>query len=398
RLYPALRRSVVVPSSATPMAGLLSQLRNDHVVGFFESQPAKGPTDAKHEGQLHVIVVSRGRTRLALANLSLPAIRALVTKMLANPADSEVAAALGASLFPEGTLPDDKGTTKVHLIPSPALAGLPFAALTRAGKHLAEQWVLAEIPSLSALAALRTLPRTEAAAPAVFADPSGDLSAARAEAKEVAERLGDDTRVFVGKEVTSEGLRRVGVPSVLHFALHSGLGPSGAWLGLADRQIFAGELVDWRLRAHVVVLASCASVVTRDPGQWGSLAASFLANGTPSVVGSLWSTKDEVNRAFVRRFYAEGGASDPAAGLAAAQRAWISEGRGPGDWGAYVVYGAADSVQPARIARTLPASRSLTGTKDRAESNSERRSFPPSSTGSLRGSSRESSAVGRRGP
>ena len=49
------------------------------------------------------------------------------------------------------------------------------------------------------------------------------------------------------------------------------------------------------------------SIYQPAPGLWGSLVASFLASGAPSVVASLWSTKDRVGRELSERFYAEGG-------------------------------------------------------------------------------------------
>lgn len=67
--------------------------------------------------------------------------------------------------------------------------------------------------------------------------------------------------------------------------------------------------------------------------------ARALASGSPSVVGSLWSTKDQVSRQFVERFYEEGGASDPALALARAQRAWMTQKRPVGDWAAFAFYG-----------------------------------------------------------
>jgi CHAT domain-containing protein len=197
-----------------------------------------------------------------------------------------------------------------------------------------------QVPSLNALVALRSLPPEPAAAPVVLADPQGDLPAAETEALVVAAQLGPSARVRVGQRATSGELRQTGRASLLHLALHSGVDAAGPWLRLYDRRVAAEEILDWRVRADVVVLSSCASAATPDPGLWGSLAASFLAAGTRSVVGSLWSTKDEVNRRFVEDFYAAGGARDPAVALARTQQAWITRGQPPAEWAGFAFFGA----------------------------------------------------------
>lgn len=78
---------------------------------------------------------------------------------------------------------------------------------------------------------------------------------------------------------------------------------------------------------------------------WGSLGAAFLAAGSEAVLASLWSVEDELARAFVSRFYSEGGATNSAAALARTQRAFIAAGSPPSSWGPFVHFG---SDQPLR--------------------------------------------------
>ena len=94
------------------------------------------------------------------------------------------------------------------------------------------------------------------------------------------------------------------------------------------------------------------AAATPDPGLWGSLVASLLASGTPSVVASLWSTPDRVSRELSERFYAEGGARDPAGALARTQRAWLAEGRPVADWASFAFYGPGPSRAASLAAST----------------------------------------------
>jgi CHAT domain-containing protein len=219
---------------------------------------------------------------------------------------------------------------------------VPFAALRTAGHYLIEDHVLAQIPSFNALAVLRR-PAPAPLRPAmILADAALDLPEAVTEARAVARRLGKgraSPRIYLGPDAVTDRLREAQGAPILHLALHSGVGITGPWLGLHDRPVLSAELMDWRVAADLVVLASCASAATPDPGLWGSLVASFLASGSPAVVGSLWSTKDDVSRRFVERFYDEGAARDPALALARAQRSWLEQKRPVADWASFAFYG-----------------------------------------------------------
>jgi hypothetical protein len=334
KLYPALRASPAV-AEAPPVDELRARLKGVRALAYFETAQ-----------RLYVLSVAGGTVTVHPASAPLPAIRTLVARLMAAPNDATLAEQLGALLLPP---PDKRGSEAPGLLfitPSAALARLPFAPLRRAGRALIEDHTLAQVPSLSALQALKRREPRPAGPPfvAILADASGDLPEAAAEARAVAERLGGgdpdaEVSLFSGADATRAHLGEARGARVLHLAVHSGVGATGPFLALADGPMLAGEVLDQRITADLVVLASCASAATPDPGLWGSLVASFLASGSPAVVGSLWSTKDQVSRAFVDRFYAEGGADDPAAALARAQRAWLSEGRPSADWAAFAFYG-----------------------------------------------------------
>jgi tetratricopeptide (TPR) repeat protein len=336
KLMPALAGSVLGRDEGRVNGReLAAALRDEHVVAFFEG-----------EDTLSVVVVQAGRARILSARGSRSELRDLVARLIEDPGDDATAAELGARLFPPGALPARGGT--VYIAPTGSLGRLPFAALRVGGRYLAESHVLAEVPSLHALLALRRAARAGETAPAIFGNASGDLPGAAEESRLVQARLGGEAVLFLGADASSTRLREVRGRALLHFAVHSGVGATGPWLGLSDREVLGTELLEWGVHAGLVVLASCASAATPDPGLWGSLTASFLAAGTPAVLGALWSIEDGPSRAFIDRFYADGGHRDPAGALARAQRQWIKEGRPARTWAGFVYFGDARAMEERR--------------------------------------------------
>jgi CHAT domain-containing protein len=280
----------------------------------------------------------------------------LVAEFVAKVGDAGTAEALGQALLPAGSLPRTGRT--LYVIPSPLLARVPFAALRRNGRYLVEDHVLSEVPSLSALAAVGAKRVRLDGPPAVLANARQNLPDAEAEGRWVATHLGAGSQLSLGGQATSARLRAAGGAGVLHLALHSGVGPTGPWLELADRRVPAQDLLGWRVAANLVVLASCASAATPSPGLWGSLVSSFLAGGSPSVIGSLWSTEDRVSRELVQAFYDNGGTREPARALAEVQRRWLAAGRPVAHWAAFAAYGHAQSAETAaRSGRSTMLSR-----------------------------------------
>ena len=320
-LLPAMSESPV--AALQPLDRVLTAFGDRHGLVYFDAG-----------NDLWLIAVAKGRARLhALAPAA--EVHDLVGRFLASPDDAPTAERLGDILLPAGSLPE-KGLT-LHVVADGLLGNLPFAALRREGTYLVADHALVLIPSLSALTALEGS-RREAPGPAlVLADPQGNLPAARSEGQEVA-RLLSGTPLMAGSAVSAE-LRKASRARALHLATHTGLGPGGAWLQLADRQVNASEIVKGRIGPRLVVLASCSSGVRPGREMWGSLGAAFLAAGSRAVLASLWSIEDEPARALVLRFYAEGGASDPSAALARAQRVAIGQGLSPKQWAPFVLFG-----------------------------------------------------------
>lgn len=172
--------------------------------------------------------------------------------------------------------------------------------------------------------ALRLTPRpaSSIAAPrpaVVLGDPSSDLAQARAEAESVAVLLGVAPRL--GDDATSRALDDTRAASVLHIAAHTVVVEHRPALRLADRAVLLDELRALRPAPRLVVLGTCGSASARDETSWGSLASAFLDAGASAVLATTRSVPDEDGRLVVEEFYRQGGLTDPARALAAAQRA-----------------------------------------------------------------------------
>jgi CHAT domain-containing protein len=325
-LLPAMSESPA--ASPRPVRQILAALRGRLALVYF----AAGE-------ELWLLRVADKEVRLHRLAASPAKAGDLARRFAANPDDPQIATALGDLLLPPGTLPPAGST--LHVAADGGLGRIPFAALRLSelgGRCLLEDHSVAYIPGVSALAEIGARPGRSLGAPVVLADPRGDLPAARAEAGEVAARLGCPVRT--GGAATARALAAAADARVLHLATHTGLGPGGPWLALADRRLTASAVLAGRLRPRLAVLATCASAAPASQGTWGSLGSAFLAAGSEAVLASLWSVEDRTAREVVLRFYAEGGTDDPVAALARAQRAFLRAGRPPSFWAPFVLLGA----------------------------------------------------------
>ena len=326
-LLPAMSESPV--AALQPIDRVLDALRERDGLVYFEAGD-----------ELWLIAVSGPRLRMWKLAASTAEVRDLADRFLGHPDDASLATRLGEILLPAGALPAAGGP--VYVVADGAVGNLPFAALRRQGRFLVEEHGIVLVPSLNALAALES-PRAVPGQPAVaLGDPLGNLPAAAAEAVEVARGLSGTA--WTAGEATAQRLRDAAHSRTLHLATHTGLGPRGAWLQLADRRVTASEIVAGRIAPRLVVLASCASGVRPGREMWGSLGASFLAAGSRAVLASLWSVEDGPTRELVRRFYAEGGDADPCMALARVQRVAIRQGLSPHLWAAFVLFGSERSL------------------------------------------------------
>jgi tetratricopeptide (TPR) repeat protein len=321
-LLPAMSES---PAAALlPVDRLLAAAKGRRALVYFQARE-----------ELWLLDVSGGKVHPRRLATSREHVRELVDRCLTAPDDQAAAEELGTLLLPADlTL---RARTILHVVPDGALARLPFAALRRQGRWLVEDLAIVYAPGLSALAAAPRDRGTEGP-PVVLADPRGNLREAAAEGREVARLLGTEPRL--GPAATRRALAAAAGARVLHVASHAGWGPGGPWLELADGQVAPAAILASRVRPHLVVLASCASAVPSGRGLWGSPGAAFLAAGSGAVLATLGSVDDRNARDLVRHFYREGGATDPAEGLARAQRILLAAGRPPSAWAPFVLLGA----------------------------------------------------------
>jgi tetratricopeptide (TPR) repeat protein len=320
-LLPVMSESPM--ASLQPIGQVLTAFGDRHGLVYFEAgEELRLITVAGRKARLHPPARAREVRRLA-------------ETFLAHPEDAQVAERLGEMLLPPGSLPE-KGTA-IHVVADGILGNLPFAALRGDGRYLVEDHAVLILPSLGVLAALESRREEPPGPPLVLADPRGDLPEAAAEGRQVAKRLGGPA--LVGRKAVSGEMKKAARARTLHLALHTGPGPRGAWLQLADRQVSASEIVAGRIGPRLVVLASCSSGARTGRQMWGSLGAAFLAAGSRAVLASLWSVEDRQARELVLRFYAEGGASDPSGALTRMQRVAIGQGRSPMFWAPFVLIG-----------------------------------------------------------
>lgn len=322
-------RDLLPSMSESPAAALLPV---QQIVAALEDRRALVYFRAREELWLLDVAGERIRPRRLAARAQ---VQELEERFLAEPDDPAAAEALGALLLP-ADLELPAGSI-LHIVPDGVLGRVPFAALRRRGRWLIEDHAIVYAPGLNSLAASPG-DRRAAGPPVVLADPRGDLAAAAAEGREVAGFLGTEPRL--GAAANRRALEAAAQAPVLHIASHAGWGPGGPWLELADGQVTPATILTARVRPRLVVLASCASAFPSGRNLWGSPGAAFLAAGSGSVLATLGSVEDRNARTLVRHFYREGGATDPAGGLARAQRALLAAGQPPSAWAPFVLLGA----------------------------------------------------------
>jgi tetratricopeptide (TPR) repeat protein len=253
-----------------------------------------------------------------------------------------------------GHLLDGVPETRMLVLADGPLNGVPFASLTvpgASGELLVDRFVLGYAPSLALAMETGQPAKSHHRRVAVVSDPvyaaddrrlhtaqggsAGTLRGAprpspnnftrlpysALEASAVMKAFGSiDTIQLSGFDATSE--RVLQLPSrdlaVLHFATHavvrqdspeqsalylSEYAPDGALL--PDSRLTTNDIARSGLRADVVVLSGCATgdgAALRGEGVLG-LTYGFLANGSHSVVATLWPVEDASTARFMNEFY-----------------------------------------------------------------------------------------------
>lgn len=246
--------------------------------------------------------------------------------VLLRPADSRITKAARLLISPDGPL---------HT--------LPFAALVRDGRFLAEQKPIHTVISATVYAELKKARRKRPPASqmqlAAFGDPRYPASASdptvvaavkrgldltpipatRKEIQNIA-ALYPEAKTFLGTEATEERAKTIGASArYLHFACHGLLDerfPLSSALALSipdppregqdNGLLQAWEIFEsLRLDADLVVLSACDSAMGSEMGGEGllGLTRAFQYAGARSVLASLWGVADASTADLMKRFY-----------------------------------------------------------------------------------------------
>lgn len=171
-------------------------------------------------------------------------------------------------------------------------------------------------PSATVCAAARRRAERDIGHPhlVLLADPTSDLSAARAEADEIRRHFSEDrVNIAIADAADRTFLEQHAARAThLHFASHgeaSPLGGGDATVRLADGPLPAADLAALRCpHLRVAVVSACQSGMsdtTQLPDEVISVGAVMLAAGSASAVASLWSVHSLATAVLMTRFYDE---------------------------------------------------------------------------------------------
>jgi CHAT domain-containing protein len=285
-----------------------------------------------------------------------------------------------------GGLLANTGAKRIVVLPDGPLNGLPFAALPIPGaarEILIDRFVISAAPSLAL--ALKESPRRDPAQTlvAVISDPvytPDDRRLTRASNSASNYRGVDDldhrlarlpysaiearavVHAFEGADVielagfNATARRVIELPSrdlaVLHFATHARAredAPEQSALFLSEyaadgsaltaHRLTADDIARSGLRAGIVVLSGCATGDGRELRGEGVLGLTygFLANGSQTVVASLWPVEDALTARFMEEFYTAFKASGRAADALRTAQLRTRGTAGSAVWSSFVV-------------------------------------------------------------
>ncbi len=278
-----------------------------------------------------------------------------------------------ADLLPKN--PSDR----VTFIPQSSLFLVPFPALQDAnGKYLIQKHTILTSPSIQVLDLTRkqkqrigqqpikannmlivgnpTMPKI----PPKIGEPPEQLTSlpgAELEAKAIGELFG--AKPLIGNQATeTEVTQRLPQARLIHLATH-GIFDSvqGLNSGIAltpsfgkeknegsDGLLTAGEILDLKLNAELVVLSACDTGRGRISGDGViGLSRSLISAGVPSVLVSLWSVPDSPTASLMTDFYQNLSKNpDRATALRQAMLTTMKRHPNPRDWAAFTLIGEAE--------------------------------------------------------
>jgi CHAT domain-containing protein len=278
-----------------------------------------------------------------------------------------------ADLLPKN--PNDR----VTFIPQSSLFLVPFPALQdKDGKYLIEKHTILTSPSIQVLDLTRKQRQrignkaiegnntlivgnpTMPFVPPKIGDPPEQLiplPGTEREAEAIAKLF--KTRSLTGNQATeTEVTQRLPQARLIHLATHGlfddvqglnssiALAPSPGNKGneKGDGLLTAGEILDLKLNAELVVLSACDTGRGRISGDGViGLSRSLITAGVPSVLVSLWSVPDAPTAELMTEFYQNLQKSpDKAQALRQAMLTTMKQHPNPVDWAAFTLIGEAE--------------------------------------------------------
>jgi CHAT domain-containing protein len=345
------------------LAEVQSALAPDEAMIAFQLwAPHGGPELPYSDGSSWAIAVARTQAR-ALRVPDAPALERSVRVLAAlierrDGSEAAGAARLYHELFAGALEQLPAAVRKLVIVPDGPLHRLPFEALRPSleAPPLAAGWEISVAPSAALWLRWRRSPRAPSAAPLLaLADPVPGPAAAplglrplpygRLEAESAVRALGRGSRLEVGESASEQLLKRTDLRAfgALHLAAHGVLdedrpersavvlSPGGGEDGLLTvREASALDLC-----GRLVVLAACHSssgAVLRGEGAL-SLARAFFQAGAHSVIGSLWTLRDDEAAALFAEFYRRlGEGRTVGQAMALARRERIAQGAPTAAW------------------------------------------------------------------
>ena len=259
------------------------------------------------------------------------------------------------------------GVSTLVFVPGHALERVPWAALydREQKRYVVENVTVAFAPSVTLYSQIAVGDKVRAHRALIVGNPRftpafvdlPDLPGAEEEAKAIARNYAAHT-LLLGADATGGRVRReVESCDVLHFGGHavsSEVSDDQSFLVLAPDAnsgdsgiLYARDIARLNLRGvSLVVLAACGTIrgTTVHLDGMPSIARSFLAAGTKSVIGTLWDVDDQLSAPLFARIHRDVSAGMPVAlALREAQLSAIRNGdpafAHPKAWGGLMLLG-----------------------------------------------------------
>ncbi len=252
---------------------------------------------------------------------------------------------------------------RVIFVPQGELFLIPFQALQNSqGQYLIQNHTLQIAPSIQTLSLLTSKTRSNSNVMIVGNPspmPSGydPLPGSEIEANVIAKLF--NTTAILGPNATKANLlKKLSQALLIHFATHGTMddrsgSESAIILASSDKNdpiaelnssLTAGEILDLRLKADLVVLSACNTGRGQITGEGViGLTRSFLSAGVPSLVVSLWQVPDKPTASLMIAFHKNRKKGDGnAQALRQAMLATMKDYPNPQDWAGFMVVGRSD--------------------------------------------------------